>query len=51
MGRLGTVKEVGSLAIYIAADATFTTGADFPITGGAELSFGEKARLKPQMPY
>ncbi len=40
--RLGTPDEVALACLYLAADATFTTGADLPITGGAELGYGTK---------
>ena len=37
LGRMGTVDEVGELAVYLAAQATFTTGVDHLLAGGAEL--------------
>jgi NAD(P)-dependent dehydrogenase (short-subunit alcohol dehydrogenase family) len=43
MGRMGTVEEVGRLCLFIAADATFTTGVDHVISGGAELGYGRKS--------
>jgi NAD(P)-dependent dehydrogenase (short-subunit alcohol dehydrogenase family) len=43
VGRMGTPREVGLLCLYLAADATFTTGADHIISGGAELGYGAKA--------
>ena len=43
-GRMGTIEEVGSLCLYLAADATFTTGVDHVISGGAELGYGKKTR-------
>lgn len=42
MGRMGTVEEVGRLCLFIAADASFTTGVDHIISGGAELGYGRK---------
>lgn len=42
VGRMGTAEEVGRLCVYIAAEATFTTGADHIISGGAELGYGNK---------
>jgi NAD(P)-dependent dehydrogenase (short-subunit alcohol dehydrogenase family) len=42
MGRMGTIEEVGRLCLFIAADATFTTGVDHIISGGAELGYGRK---------
>lgn len=41
--RLGTADEVGRLCVFLAADATFTTGVDHVISGGAELGYGRKA--------
>ena len=43
-GRMGTPREVGLLCLYLAADATFTTGVDHIMSGGAELGYGKKAR-------
>jgi NAD(P)-dependent dehydrogenase (short-subunit alcohol dehydrogenase family) len=45
MGRMGTIDEVGRLCLFIASEATFTTGVDHIISGGAELGYGRKARL------
>ena len=44
LGRMGTSEEVGRLCLYLAADATFTTGVDHIVSGGAELGYGRKAR-------
>jgi NAD(P)-dependent dehydrogenase (short-subunit alcohol dehydrogenase family) len=41
-GRMGTPREVGRLCLFLATDATFTTGADHIISGGAELGYGKK---------
>jgi len=43
-GRMGTPREVGLLCLYLAADATFTTGVDHIISAGAELGYGKKTR-------
>lgn len=43
-GRMGTPREVGRLCLFLARDATFTTGVDHVISGGAELAYGKKAR-------
>lgn len=43
LGRMGTIEEVGKLAVFLAADATFTTGVDHLLSGGAELGFGRKS--------
>ena len=44
MGRMGRPEEVGRLCLFIAAEATFTTGVDHVISGGAELGYGPKSR-------
>lgn len=44
MGRMGTVEEVAKLCLFIASEATFTTGVDHIISGGAELGYGRKTR-------
>jgi NAD(P)-dependent dehydrogenase (short-subunit alcohol dehydrogenase family) len=43
-GRMGTPREVGRLCLFLATDATFTTGVDHVISGGAELGYGKKTR-------
>lgn len=42
-GRMGTPEEVGRLCLFLASDATFTTGVDHIISGGAEIGYGRKA--------
>ena len=44
-GRMGTAEEVGRLCLFIAAEATFTTGVDHILSGGAELGYGRKSRI------
>jgi NAD(P)-dependent dehydrogenase (short-subunit alcohol dehydrogenase family) len=44
LGRMGTIEEAGRLCLFIAAEATFTTGVDHIQSGGAELSYGRKSR-------
>lgn len=44
MGRMGTIEEAGRLCLFIAAEASFTTGVDHIISGGAELGYGRKSR-------
>ena len=41
---MGNVEEVGRLCLFIAAQATFTTGVDHIISGGAELGYAQKSR-------
>ncbi|HEY8550610.1 MAG TPA: SDR family oxidoreductase [Vicinamibacterales bacterium] len=43
MARMGTPDEVGRLCLFLAAEATFTTGVDHIISGGAEIGYGRKA--------
>lgn len=43
VGRMGCVEEVGRLCLFIAAEATFTTGVDHIISGGAELGYAQKS--------
>lgn len=44
LGRMGNPEEVGRLCLFIASEATFTTGVDHLISGGAELGYGCKSR-------
>ena len=44
LGHMGTIEEVGKLCLFIASEATFTTGVDHIISGGAELGYGRKSR-------
>lgn len=41
MGRGGTVAEVAAAALYLAAEATFTTGVELPVDGGFGQGPGE----------
>jgi NAD(P)-dependent dehydrogenase (short-subunit alcohol dehydrogenase family) len=43
-GRMGDPREAANLILYLASAATFTTGADHIISGGAELGYGRKVR-------
>jgi NAD(P)-dependent dehydrogenase (short-subunit alcohol dehydrogenase family) len=45
LGRMGTIDEAGQLCLFLAAEATFTTGVDHILSGGAELAYGRKTRL------
>ena len=44
LGRMGSIEESGQLCLFLAAEATFTTGVDHILSGGAELSYGRKTR-------
>ena len=46
LGRMGTIEEAGQLCLYLAAEGTFITGVDIPLSGGAELNYGRKTRLE-----
>jgi hypothetical protein len=41
---MGTPEEAAKLCLFLAAEATFTTGVDHLLTGGAELAYGRKTR-------
>jgi NAD(P)-dependent dehydrogenase (short-subunit alcohol dehydrogenase family) len=45
LGRMGTAEEAGKLCLFIAAEATFTTGVDHILSGGAEIGYGRKSRI------
>ncbi|CAH1250893.1 HSD17B14 [Branchiostoma lanceolatum] len=45
LGRMGTIEEAGKVCLFLAAEATFTTGIDMLLSGGAELNYGRKTRL------
>jgi NAD(P)-dependent dehydrogenase (short-subunit alcohol dehydrogenase family) len=45
LGRMGTIEETAKLAFFLAVDATFTTGVDNYLTGGAELAYGRKTQI------
>lgn len=42
---MGSEAESGQAALYLAADATFCTGIDLLLSGGAELNYGEKTQI------
>jgi NAD(P)-dependent dehydrogenase (short-subunit alcohol dehydrogenase family) len=44
LGRMGTVEEAARLCLFLAAEATFMTGVDLILSGGAELAYGRKSR-------
>lgn len=44
---MGTEAECGRTALYLAADATFCTGIDLLLSGGAELNYGAKSQVPP----
>ncbi|XP_052788677.1 17-beta-hydroxysteroid dehydrogenase 14-like [Mya arenaria] len=42
MGRVGEPREIGLACMFLATDATFSTGMDLVCSGGAELGYGVK---------
>ena len=47
MGRSGTIEEVGQLCLFLSSDAaSFLTGVEIIISGGAELGYGVKYPMK-----
>ncbi|KAM6223617.1 L-fucose dehydrogenase [Rhynchocyon petersi] len=49
LGRMGLPAEVGAAAVFLASEASFCTGIELFLTGGAELGYGRKA--SPGTPY
>jgi NAD(P)-dependent dehydrogenase (short-subunit alcohol dehydrogenase family) len=45
IGRMGTPEECGKACLFLAADATFSTGTNLSLSGGAELNYASKSRL------
>ncbi|MBN3315085.1 DHB14 dehydrogenase, partial [Atractosteus spatula] len=45
IGRMGTAAECGLAALFLASDACFCTGVDLPLSGGAELNYGQKSQI------
>ncbi|XP_076987352.1 L-fucose dehydrogenase isoform X2 [Tamandua tetradactyla] len=43
LGRMGQPAEVGAAAVFLASEASFCTGIELFVTGGAELGYGGKA--------
>ena len=46
LGRMGTIHECGEAALHLAT-ATYTTGHDYVLSGGAELAYSSKAAHCP----
>ncbi|XP_066487115.1 17-beta-hydroxysteroid dehydrogenase 14 [Tiliqua scincoides] len=42
LGRMGTPAEVAAATLYLASDATFCTGINLVLSGGAELGYAQK---------
>jgi NAD(P)-dependent dehydrogenase (short-subunit alcohol dehydrogenase family) len=47
LGRSATPAEIGQACLFLASEqASYVTGIDLPVTGGAELGFGPKQRTE-----
>lgn len=44
LGRMGHPAEVAAAAVFLASEASFCTGCELFVTGGAELGYGIKAK-------
>ncbi|KAJ8402529.1 hypothetical protein AAFF_G00366120 [Aldrovandia affinis] len=44
IGRMGTEAECGLAALFLAGDASFCTGVELLLSGGAELNYGHKSQ-------
>jgi len=48
LGRTGTIEEVGQACLFLASDtASFITGVELILSGGAELGYGVKIGAQP----
>jgi hypothetical protein len=45
IGRIGAPGEVAAACLYLAFEATFSTGLDLLVSGGCELGYGYKSRI------
>lgn len=45
LGRMGTEQECGLACLFLAADASFCTGIELLLSGGAELDYGFKNQM------
>ena len=46
MGRLCEPEEVAKACLYLATDATYSTGQNVRVSGGSELDYGFKANME-----
>lgn len=46
MNRLGTPEEIAMACLYLAADATYSTGLNLLASGGTELNYGIKTNIE-----
>lgn len=45
MGRLAEPVEVAKACLYLATDATYSTGQNIYVSGGDELDYGFKSQM------
>ncbi|XP_061080993.1 17-beta-hydroxysteroid dehydrogenase 14 isoform X2 [Conger conger] len=45
IGRMGTETECGLAALFLAADASYCTGVELLVSGGAELNLARKSQI------
>ena len=45
MGRLAEPVEVAKTCLYLATDATYSTGQNIYVSGGDELDYGFKSQM------
>ncbi|XP_066564862.1 L-fucose dehydrogenase isoform X2 [Amia ocellicauda] len=50
IGRMGTAVECGLAVLFLAADASFCTGIELLLSGGAELNYGHKSQISQSGP-
>ena len=46
MGRLAEPVEVAKACLYLATDATYSTGQNIYVSGGTELDYGFKSQME-----
>ena len=46
MGRLAEPLEVAKACLYLATDATYSTGQNIYVSGGTELDYGFKSQME-----
>uniref|UniRef100_A0A8D0BBG0 Hydroxysteroid 17-beta dehydrogenase 14 n=1 Tax=Salvator merianae TaxID=96440 RepID=A0A8D0BBG0_SALMN len=51
LGRMGTPAECGAAALYLASEATFCTGINLVLSGGAELGYAQKSQQDPSSDF
>ena len=49
MNRLGSPDEIAMACLYLAADATYSTGVNLIASGGSDLGFGLKTDIEQML--